>query len=77
MESKEYLTAKETADFIGIAQSYLYKLTARHTIPFYNPTGHRLLFKRLELKEWIESNGALNRPNPQTNSDKGEYLIIR
>jgi len=77
MENKEYFTAKEVAEYTGIALSYLYKLTARRAIPFYNPTGHRLLFKRLELKEWIESNGICNRLNPQSNNNKGEYLIIR
>ena len=77
METKEYFTAKEAAEFTGIALSYLYKLTARRAIPFYNPTKHRLLFKRLGLKQWIESNGTWSKPNSQSNNDKGEYLIIR
>lgn len=55
MNEKEFLTAKETANYLGMALSYLYKLTASKSIPFYAPTGKRLLFKKAELNEWIES----------------------
>lgn len=55
MEEKEFLTAKETAQYLGMALSYLYKLTSRHKIPYYQPTGKRILFKCAELKEWVNN----------------------
>lgn len=50
----KYLTAKETANYIGVSVNYLYKLTSGHKIPFYNPTPRKLIFKRSDLDEWIE-----------------------
>jgi excisionase family DNA binding protein len=52
---KEYLTAKEAAEFIGATINYFYKLTCAHTLPMYSPTGRKLLFKRSELVAWIEN----------------------
>ena len=51
----KYLTAKQAADYIGASINYLYKLTAGHKLPFYNPTGRKLLFKRTELDAWVEA----------------------
>ena len=51
----KYLTAKQAADYIGASINYLYKLTAGHRLPFYNPMGRKLLFKRTELDAWIEA----------------------
>lgn len=50
-----YLTARQAADYIGVSNNYLYKLTAGHKVPFYNPTGRKLLFKRIELDAWVEA----------------------
>ena len=55
MEEKKYLTIAETSVYLGLAVSYLYKLTAKKEIPFYTPTGKKILFKRAELDEWVES----------------------
>lgn len=52
--SKDFLTAKEAAEYIGASLNYFYKLTSSHRLPMYNPTGRRLLFKRCELQTWIE-----------------------
>ena len=45
----KYLTAPQAADYIGVSNNYLYK------VPFYNPTGRKLLFKRTELDAWVEA----------------------
>ena len=50
----KFLTAPQAADYIGLSINYLYKLTAGHKVPFYNPTGRKLLFKRTELDAWVE-----------------------
>lgn len=56
MTSKEVLTSRETARYLGISQSYLYKLTMRQQIPHYKPMGKMCYFNRHELEEWLQSN---------------------
>ena len=54
--TKEVLTSEETAMYLGISKSYLYKLTMRREIPHYKPLGKMVYFNRLELEEWLQSN---------------------
>ena len=54
-EGKDFLTAKEAANYIGASLNYFYKLTSSHRLPMYNPTGRKLLFMRSELRAWVES----------------------
>jgi excisionase family DNA binding protein len=49
------LNFNETADYLGLSHSYLYKLTARKMIPCYKPMG-RLYFFKNELDGWIVNN---------------------
>ena len=51
---RNYLKAREAAEYIGTTLNYLYKLTSNHKIPYYSPTGRKCLFKREELDAWIE-----------------------
>lgn len=51
--SKEVLTSAETAKYLGISQSYLYKLTMRGEIPHTKPTGKLCYFSRAELEQWL------------------------
>ncbi len=55
-DTKEVLTSDETALYLGISKSYLYKLTMRREIPHYKPLGKMVYFNRLELEEWLQSN---------------------
>lgn len=54
--SKEILTAQETASYMGISMSYLYKLTMGRKIPHYKPMGKICYFKRSEVEQWMLSN---------------------
>ena len=54
MSEAKYLTAPQAAAYLGIKLNYFYKLTSGHKIPFYNPTGRKLLIKVSELDAWIE-----------------------
>lgn len=63
MIEKEFLTTKEAAAYLGMALSYLYKLTAKKSIPFYTPTGKKIYFKKSELDEWM------NRGRVATNEE--------
>ena len=53
---KEFLTIKETANYLGITKSYLYKLTSTKKIPYYKPFGKLCLFDRKELEKWLHKN---------------------
>ena len=50
--TKEVLTSKEAAEYLGISISQIYRLTSRGIIPHYKPTGKICYFKRDELDEW-------------------------
>lgn len=53
---KEVLTSEETAKYLGLSKSCLYKLTMRRAIPHYKPNGKLCYFRRKELDEWLISN---------------------
>lgn len=50
---KEFITLKEAAQYLGVQESYLYKLTMQKKIPYYKPFGKLLYFKRQELDQII------------------------
>ncbi len=51
--SKEILTLEEGADYLCLSKSALYKLTSKREIPFYNPGGKKIYFKKSELENWV------------------------
>lgn len=54
--TKEVLTSEETALYMGVSKSYLYKLTMRREIPHYKPLGKMCYFNRQEIEAWLQSN---------------------
>ena len=54
--TKEVLTSEETALYMGVSRSYLYKLTMRREIPHYKPLGKMCYFNRKEIEAWLQSN---------------------
>ena len=54
--TKEVLTSRETAKYMGISMSYLYKLTMKGEIPHYKPMGKVVYFNRLEVEQWLQQN---------------------
>lgn len=56
--TKEVLTSDETAKYMGVSKSYLYKLTMRGEIPFYRPAGKMMYFNRKEVEGWLQTNRA-------------------
>ena len=53
---KEMLTQTETAQYLGVSTSYLYKLTMEGKIPYYKPLGKMNYFKRTEVEAWLQQN---------------------
>lgn len=58
--SKSMLTATETASYLGISKSYLYKMTAKRVIPCYKPHGKMVYFDRAELETWMHQGKRLS-----------------
>jgi excisionase family DNA binding protein len=50
---KEFLTLDEAAEYLSLSKSAVYKMTSKKEIPFYNPGGKKIYFKRVELDSWI------------------------
>lgn len=48
------LTLQETAEYLKVSKSFLYKLTSKKEIPFYKPTGKLIYFNKLEVDQWIK-----------------------
>ena len=53
---KEVLTTAEASAYLGLSESYLYKLTSSKRIPHYKPNGKLVYFNRRELCEWAMKN---------------------
>lgn len=53
---KEVLTTAEASAYLGISESYIYKLTSLKQIPHYKPNGKLVYFNRKELCEWAMRN---------------------
>lgn len=56
ISSKKILTSQETAVYIGVSLSQLYKMTSTHSIPHYKPRGKMCYFERNELDAWLLQN---------------------
>lgn len=56
---KEVLTASEASAYLGMSESYLYKLTSSKQIPYYKPNGKLIYFNRKELCAWAMQNHVL------------------
>ena len=49
------MTAHDTAEYLSISLSHLYKLTSKKKIPFHKPTGKLIFFYKSELEIWIKT----------------------
>lgn len=54
--TKKVLTTEETARYLGVSISYLYKLTMQRRIPHSKPLGKKCYFDREELEQWLLTN---------------------
>lgn len=55
-QSKEILSFKEAALFIGISPSALYKLNHAHKIPYFKPNNKMVYYKKSDLEAFMLSN---------------------
>jgi len=55
------LTLKETAKFLDLSKSHLYRLVCYKKIPHYKPEGKRLYFDQAELVAWLKRNHSVTQ----------------
>lgn len=67
---KEYLTVDEAAALIGSKRSYIYKLTHEKRISFTKPGGNRVLIKRSDLLDWVETNRIKSQKDVQNDVEQ-------
>lgn len=53
---RKILNFSDGVKYLGVSESYLYKLTSANKIPFYRPTGKLIFFKKEELDAWLLQN---------------------
>ncbi len=53
-QTSEFINIVEASSYLRLKKSYIYNLVYKNKIPFYKPTGKKLLFKKSELNKWIE-----------------------
>lgn len=58
LNSKSVFNIDEVAIYTGLSKLYLYKLTSRKEIPYYQPQGKKIYFKREEIDKWLLRNRA-------------------
>lgn len=68
--TKEVLTFSETMEFLGISRRTLSGLMARNHIPYYNPAGKLLFFKRKDLCKWATRNAATAADDSQPSKEE-------
>ncbi|MBU1371370.1 MAG: helix-turn-helix domain-containing protein [Bacteroidetes bacterium] len=70
---KEVLNLNESALYLELSTSHLYRLTSTNCIPYYKPNGKKLYFKRTELDQWLLRNRVISNDEIETQS--ANYLI--
>lgn len=70
--TKEILTLDEASEFLQLSKSCLYKMTSKRQIPYYNPGGKKIYFKRADLLEWIAR--SINASAEESQFDTESYL---
>jgi len=54
--NKRVLSVDEACTYLGMAKSYLYKLTSSGVLPYSKPHGKKIFFDREKLDSWLLSN---------------------
>lgn len=72
---KRIMNVSELSAYIGMTESYIYKLSSSKKIPHYRPLGKLIYFDRNEIDEWILSNKVTSLYDDQTLSKIKSQLI--
>lgn len=69
LSAKRVLTLSDVALLTGLSRSYLYKLTCKHILPHYKPTGKGLYFERDEVEKWLLQNRVSSEAELQAKAE--------
>lgn len=53
--TKELMTIEDLANYLSLSKSAIYKFTSKREIPFYNPGGKKIYFRKKEIDAWLDS----------------------
>lgn len=67
--AQETMTVREAAQYLKLKTSTIYKLTAARMIPFCRPTGKKIMFRKKDLDEWLDTKTV-----PSLDATKSEQL---
>jgi excisionase family DNA binding protein len=65
---KKYLTVKETAEYMGMAQQGIWKLCHEKRIRYYKPNGKRVFIALSDIEDYI-TGGEVFEPEKQFEND--------
>lgn len=70
---KDILNFNETALYLELSHSALYKLTSKKEIPHFCPNGKKLYFRRDEIDTWLQRNRQVTKDGTDYLAD--EYIV--
>lgn len=56
LNNKTVFNIDEVALYTGLSKLYVYKLTSRKDIPYYQPQGKKIYFNKEEIDRWLLRN---------------------
>lgn len=71
--SKEVLSFKEAARYMGVSESFLYKLSSSRKIAHSKPNNKLIFFKKEDLNDWLLQNPIKTANEVQQNVEN--YLL--
>ena len=72
---RDLMTTTEAARYLGLKQSYLYKLMMRRAIPYYKPGGKLCFFAKADLDAWLTR--VRVKSQSEIDSEAARYSISR
>ena len=71
------LTLEETAKFLDLSKSHLYRLVCYKKIPHYKPEGKRLYFDQAALVAWLKRNHSVTQVQREAQLEEkaASYLV--
>lgn len=69
----ERMNLVETAQYLGVSKSAMYKFTMNRKIPF-NKFGRRIFFYTKDIDNWLKENAPYYKSKDEISNEATEYL---
>lgn len=70
---RNLMTTSEASRYLGLKQSYLYKLMMRRAIPYFKPSGKLCFFDKADLDSWLRS--VRVKTQSEIDSEAARYIL--